>query len=95
MVLANDKLGSCFYRYIVLSCYQHQSPRPRATPKETVMMTNTNQDAHDDISYAELIAMIRDAARDGKLSAEDLRELRDYAVQLLRESDGTPGAVSA
>ena len=60
-------------------------------------MTNitTNQEAHDEVSYAELIAMIRDAARDGKLSAEDLRELRDYAAQILREGDGTPGAVSA
>lgn len=60
-------------------------------------MTNitTNQEAHDNVSYAELIAMIRDAARDGRLSVEDLRELRDYAAQLLREGDGTPGAVSA
>lgn len=60
-------------------------------------MTNitTNQEAHDDVSYAELIAMIRDAARDGRLSVEDLRELRDYAARLLRESDGTPGAVFA
>lgn len=60
-------------------------------------MTNitTNQEAHDDVSYAELIAMIRDAARDGRLSVEDLRELHDYAAQLLREGDGTPGAVSA
>ena len=56
---------------------------------------NTNQEAHDDVSYAELIAMIRDAARDGRLSVEDLRELRDYAAQILREGDGTPGAVSA
>jgi hypothetical protein len=60
-------------------------------------MTNitNNQEAHDDVSYAELIAMIRDAARDGRLSVDDLRELRDYAARLLRESDGTPGAVSA
>jgi hypothetical protein len=39
--------------------------------------------------------MIRDAARDGRLSADNLRELHDYAARLLRESDGTPGAVSA
>ncbi len=60
-------------------------------------MTNitTNQEAHDDVSYAELIAMIRDAARDGRLSADNLRELHDYAAQLLREGDGTSGAVSA
>ena len=59
------------------------------------MKKETNDDGHDDVSYAELIAMIRDAARDGRLSVDDLRDLRDYAAQILRESDGTPGAVSA
>lgn len=59
------------------------------------MKKENNDDGHDDVSYAELIAMIRDAARDGRLSVDDLRELRDYAAQILRESDGTPGAVSA
>lgn len=55
-------------------------------------MTNTTQETNDNVSYSELIAMIRDAALDGRLSVKDLRELREYAEQLLRESDGTPEA---
>lgn len=56
------------------------------------IMTNTTQETNNNVSYSELIAMIRDAARDGRLSVKDLRELREYAARLLRESDGTPEA---
>lgn len=81
--------------FIAIACYHviNKKPTSKGDVEGVSTMTNiTNQDAHDDVSCAELIAMIRDAARDGRLSVEDLRELREYAVQILREGDGTPEA---
>lgn len=46
-------------------------------------------------SRAELMDMLRDAARNGDLTTADLYELAEYARRLKRESDGTPEAETA
>lgn len=46
------------------------------------------------MTCAELIAMIRDAAENGTLTAEDLKELRAYAARIIEERDGTPEATA-
>jgi hypothetical protein len=53
------------------------------------------QETQDNRSRAELMDLLRDAARNGDLTTADLYELADYARQLKREHDGTPGAASA
>lgn len=53
------------------------------------------QETTDNRSRAELMDMIRDAARNGDLTTADLYELAEYARRLNRESDGTPEAETA
>lgn len=54
------------------------------------------QETTDNRIRAELMDLVRDAARNGDLTTADLYELADYARRLKkREHDGTPGAVSA
>ena len=53
------------------------------------------QETTDNRSRAELMDLIRDAARSGDLTTADLYELAEYASRLKRESDGTPEAASA
>lgn len=55
-------------------------------------MTERNTDNR---SRAELMDLVRDAARNGDLTTADLYELADYARRLKRERDGTPEAASA
>jgi hypothetical protein len=51
--------------------------------------------ATDNRSRAELMDMLRDAARNGDLTTADLYELAEYARRLKREHDGTPEAETA
>lgn len=53
------------------------------------------QETTDNRSRAELMDLLRDAARNGDLTTADLYELAEYARRLKRESDGTPEAASA
>lgn len=53
------------------------------------------QETTDNRSRAELMDMLRDAARSGDLTTADLYELADFAGRLTREHDGTPEAASA
>lgn len=53
------------------------------------------QETTDNRSRAELMDLIRDAARSGDLTTADINKLTEYASRLAREHDGTPEAASA
>ena len=53
------------------------------------------QETTDNRSRAELMDLVRDAARNGDLTTADLYELAEYARRLKRERDGTPEVASA
>lgn len=55
-------------------------------------MTERNTDNR---SRAELMDILRDAARNGDLTTADINKLTEYASRLKRESDGTPEAETA
>lgn len=52
------------------------------------------QETTDNRSRAELMDLLRDAARNGDLTTADLYELAEYASRLIWESDGTPKATA-
>lgn len=81
--------------FLVKSCYYYITTKPADAGRkgETAMTTGTG--ATDNRSRAELMDMLRDAARSGDLTTADLYELADYASRLKQERDGTPEAVSA
>jgi hypothetical protein len=85
-----DKFDYCVLGKFVLLLYQQQSP-PTRGERETAM----TQETQDNRSRAELMDMLRDAARSGDLTTADLYELADYASRLKRERVGTPEAASA
>ena len=85
-----DKFDYCILGKFVLLLYQQQSP-PTREERETVM----TQETTDNRSRAELMELVRDAARAGDLTTADLYELAEYASRLKRERVGTPEAASA
>lgn len=85
-----DKFDYCVLGRFVLLLYQQPSP-PKREERETVM----TQETTDNRSRAELMDLVRDAARNGDLTTADLYELAEYARRLKRERDGTPEVASA
>lgn len=80
--------------FIFLACYHiinNQANRLWETDKEFTAMTERNTDNR---SRAELMDLIRDAARSGDLTTADLYKLADFASRLIWESDGTPKATA-
>lgn len=69
-----------------------QNPQHVGNSEGETAMTERNTDNR---SRAELMDLLRDAARIGDLTTADLYELTEYASQLKRERVGTPEAETA